>query len=57
MSSKVIIKLTIVKAVVGNKPFTLAMHLPYHNGKPQVSAQMIRDYLGYTTEIPVSFHA
>lgn len=55
MAPRIVTKLTIVRAQVGNHTRVLCLNLPYTNGKPQVSQQMIRDYLGYKTNIPISF--
>jgi len=53
MNTKQVVKLTIVRCAVGNRWHTLAMHLPYVKGKPVVSPQAIREFLGYSSQVAV----
>jgi hypothetical protein len=57
MNTKEIVKLTIVDCSVGNRNFTLALYLPYVKGKPVVSPDAIRKFMGYSGNIPVRIHS
>jgi hypothetical protein len=56
MNTNQVVKLTIVRCLVGNRPFTLAMHLPHVNGRPQVSPEDIKRALGYTSPVSVRIY-